>query len=252
MSAKSLHHSGMAGSVDGMVWAIWVEMVVLLICSPFSQACYLSSLWEIFQSMSKPSQCRRYHWRMYSGGGEAGDLGMEMVFDNQSILGFHLHSQGIPKIICCRPRLRTIRSVFSLDWEKRMSVWAFHPIVPLMFVVPSTLYARMGLGRRCREKFALDKRPMSMKFPVAPQSMRMVVSMICVPVANLIWRQIVHSFGKATNTWDKSWEEDVEVTSRIKNPHYLGRRWLWPHLLHHPHSRSSRFEGCLQGICPWW
>ena len=47
---------------------------------------------------------------------------MEMVFDNQSILGFHLHSQGIPKITCCQPRLRTIRLVFSLDWEKRMSV----------------------------------------------------------------------------------------------------------------------------------
>ena len=66
---------------------------------------------------------------------------MEMVFANQSILGFHLRSQGIPKITCCYPRLRTMRSVFSLDWEKRMFVWAFHLMVPLMFVVPSTLYA---------------------------------------------------------------------------------------------------------------
>ena len=113
---------------------------------------------------------------------------MEMVLDNQSILGFHLHSQGIPKITCCWPRLRTIRSVFSLDWENRMSVWAFHLMVPLAFAVPSTLYAQMGLGRHCRGKFALDRRPMSMKFPVAPQSMRAVVSMICVPVANLIGR----------------------------------------------------------------
>ena len=113
---------------------------------------------------------------------------METVFDNQLILGFHLCSQGIPKITCCQPRLRTMRSVFSLDWEKRMSVWAFHLMVPLMFAVPSTLYAQMGLGRHCRGKFALDKRPMSMKFPVAPQSMRAVVSMICVPVANLIGR----------------------------------------------------------------
>ena len=138
---------------------------------------------------------------------------METVLDNQSILGFHLRSQGIPKITCCWPRLRTIRSVFSLDCENRISVWAFHLIVSLMFAVPSTLYARMGLGRRCRGKFALDKRPMSIKFPVVPQSMRAVVLMICVPVANLIGRQIVRSFGKATNTWDKSWEGDVEVTS---------------------------------------
>ena len=103
---------------------------------------------------------------------------MEMVFANQSILGFHLHIQGIPKITCCRPRLRTIRSVFSLDWEKRMSVWAFHLMVPLTFAVPSTLYTQMGLGRCCKGKFALDKRLMSMKFPVAPQSMRAVVSTI--------------------------------------------------------------------------
>ena len=113
---------------------------------------------------------------------------METVFDNQSILGFHLHSQGISRIACCQPRLRTIRSVFSLDWEKRMSVWAFHLIVPLMFAVPSTLYTQMGLERCCRGKFALDKRPMSMKFPVAPQSMRAVVLTISVPVANLIGR----------------------------------------------------------------
>ena len=52
-----------------------------------------------------------------------------------------------------------------------------------------------------------------MKFLVAPQSMRAVVSTICVPVASLMGRQMVRSFGKATNTWDKSWEEDIEATS---------------------------------------
>ena len=62
-----------------------------------------------------------------------------MVFDIQLILGFHLHNQGIPKITCHLPRLRTIRSVVSLDQEKRMSVWAFHLMVPLAFAVPSTL-----------------------------------------------------------------------------------------------------------------
>ena len=152
-----------------------------------------------------------------------GDLGMETVFANQSILEFHLRNQGIPRITCRCPRLRTMRSVFSLEWEKRMSVWALHQMVPLTFVVPSTLYARMGLGRCCRGKFALDRRLMSMKFPVALQSMRAVVSTICVPVANLIGRRIVRPFGNATSTWDRSWEEDVEATSHIKNPHCLGR-----------------------------
>ena len=69
--------------------------MVLLICSPFSQACHLFSLWEIFRSASRPSQCRRYHWGMYSGGWDAGDLGMKMVFDNQLILGFHLRSHDM-------------------------------------------------------------------------------------------------------------------------------------------------------------
>ena len=52
-----------------------------------------------------------------------------------------------------------------------------------------------------------------MKFPVALQSMRAMVSTICVPVASLTGRRMVHSFGKATSTWDKSWEDDVEATS---------------------------------------
>ena len=67
-------------------------------------------------------------------------------------------------------------------------MWAFHPMVPLTLVVPSMLYAWMGLGRCCKGKFALDRRPMSMKFPAAPQSMRAVVLMVCVPVANLMGR----------------------------------------------------------------
>ena len=76
----------------------------------------------------------------------------------------------------------------SLDFEKRISVRAFHPMVPLALAVPSTLYARIGLGSCCNGQLALDRRPMSMKFPVVPQSMRAVVSTICVPVASLIGR----------------------------------------------------------------
>ena len=67
-------------------------------------------------------------------------------------------------------------------------MWTFHLMVPLTLAVPSTLYARIGLGSRCSGKLALDRRPMSMKFPVAPQSTRVVVSTICVPVASLIGR----------------------------------------------------------------
>ena len=58
---KSLHQSGMAGWTDSVAWAIQVEIVVLWICSPFSQACRLFSQLEIFRSASRPSHHRRYH-----------------------------------------------------------------------------------------------------------------------------------------------------------------------------------------------
>ena len=155
-----------------------METVVLLIDSPFNQASHLCSLFKIFQSTLRPSHHKRYHWGVWSEGGELGVFGIETVLDIQLIWEFHLHSQGIPRITCCRPRLRTMRSALSLEWEKRISVWAFHLMVPLTLAVPSTLYAWMGLGRCFRGKFALDKRSMLIKFPVAPQSMRAVVLMI--------------------------------------------------------------------------
>ena len=143
-------------------------------------------------------------------------------------------------------------SVVSLVCEKRMSVWAFHLIVPLALAIPSTLYARIGLGNRCSGKLALDRSPMLMKFPVAPQSMRAVVLTICIPVTSLTGRQMVRSFGRATSTWDKSWEDDIKVTSRIKNPHHQRRWWRRPHFLCHPHNKSSKFGGYLWVTSPWW
>ena len=140
----------------------------------------------------------------------------------------------------------------SLVREKRMSVWAFHLIVPLALAVPSTLYARIGLGSCCSGKLALDRRPILMKFPVAPQSMRAVVLTICVPVTSLTGRRMVRSFGKATSTWDKSWEDNVKATSRIKNPHHQRRWWRPLCFLRLRHSRFSRFGGCLLVIFLWW
>ena len=136
--------------------------------------------------------------------------------------------------------------------EKRISAQAFHLMVPLALAVPSTLYAQIGLGSRCSGKLALDKRPMSMKFPVALQSTRAVVSTICVPVTSFIGRQMVRSFGRATSTWDKSWEDDVEMNSRIKNPHHQRRLWQRPHFLRHLHSRFSGFGEYLQVTSLWW
>ena len=149
--------------------------MVLLIDPPFSHLC---NLLQIFQLALRPSHHTKYHWGMYSEGEGLSDFRMEIVFGTQSILGFHLHNQGIPRMTCCHPKLRTMRLVFSLDLENRMLVWTFHPMVPLVLAVLSILYAWMGLGRCFRGKFTLDRRPMLMKFPVAPQLMRAVVSMI--------------------------------------------------------------------------
>ena len=96
--------------------------MVLLINSPFNQAFRLYNLLEIFQSALRPSHHKRYHWGLYLEGRELGDFGMEMVFDIQSILGFHLCSQGIPRMTCCHSRLRTIRFVLSLELGNRMLV----------------------------------------------------------------------------------------------------------------------------------
>ena len=56
-----------------------------------------------------------------------------------------------------------------------MSVWAFHLMVSLTLAIPSTLYAQMGLGRYFKGEFALDRRPMSMKSLVTPQSIKAMV-----------------------------------------------------------------------------
>ena len=101
-------------------------------------------------------------------------------------------------------------SVLSLN---RISVWAFHQMVPLALAVPSTLLVMMGLGSFSRGNSRRQKRPTSMKFPVAPQSTRVVVSMICVPLDSLMGICMVLSFGRAVITWFTIWEEYVNGSS---------------------------------------
>ena len=96
--------------------------MVLFIDFPLGQAFCLCNLLEIFQLELRPSHHRRYHWGMYSEERKLGDLGMKMVFDIQSTLGFHLHSQGISRMICCHPKLRIMRFVLFLKFENRMLV----------------------------------------------------------------------------------------------------------------------------------
>ena len=96
----------------------------------------------------------------------------------QSMRGFMERSHGIPKMICFRPRLMTIRSRSSVPCGSAMQVWAFQRIVPRRLGVPSMLKVPMGWGSLFKGKLVRDNSPRSMKFPVALESMRAEVSTI--------------------------------------------------------------------------
>ena len=66
-----------------------------------------------------------------------------------------------------------------------------------------------------------DRSPRSMKFPVALESIRVVVLMVCCPTSSLIGKQRVHSLGEATSTWEVVEEGNIEVTSLFKNPEWI-------------------------------
>ena len=145
---------------------------------------------------------------------------------------------------------------FSILSLNRISVWAFHRMVPLALVVPSTLLAMMGLGSFSRGNLRRQRRLMSMKFPVAPQSTRAVVSTICVPLDSLMEIHMVLSFGRAVITWFTIWEEYIDGSFQAKNPQVL-QMLCSPGGLHSIVSRfgglqlrpspvSSRFEHMLQ------
>ena len=99
---------------------------------------------------------------------------------------------------------------------------AFHMIVPCLLREPSTLKVRTGWSILFRGKFASDRRPRSIKFPVAPELIKVVVLTVCFLMSSLTGKRSVLSLSEATSTWDKDWEGNVEVASCFKNP---GRGW---------------------------
>ena len=101
-----------------------------------------------------------------------------------------------------------------------------------------------------------QRRRTSIKFPVAPQSTRAVISTVCVPLDSLMGIRMVLSLGRAVITWFTIWEEYVDSSFQAKNPQVLrmlcslgdlhsivsgfGELWLCLSLA------SSRFERMLQ------
>ena len=152
-------------------------------------------------SESHPSHWSKYRWEVKSlslFGME--DLGKERVLLFQLMWGFLDFNQGIPRIIYLHPRLTTMSSKSSEPCGKTMQVWAFQRIVPRQLGVPSMLKAPIGCGNFFRGKLASESSPRSMKFPVAPESMRVVVSTVWVPTSSLIGKRSVRSLGEATST----------------------------------------------------
>ena len=171
-------------------------------------------------SESHPSHRSKYRWEVKSlslfG---VGNLSKERVLLFQSMWGFLDFSQGIPRIICLHPRLTTIRSRSSEPCGNIMRVWAFQRIVPRWLGVPSTLKALIGWGSLFRGKLARHSSPRSMKFLVAPESTRAVVSTVWVPTSSLIGKRSVHSLGEATSTCVVG-EGNIEMASPSKNPEW--------------------------------
>ena len=152
-------------------------------------------------SESHPSHRSKYLWEVKSlSWFRVGDLVKERVLFFQSMWRFLDRSQGIPRMICLRPRLTTISSRSSELCGSIMRVHAFHRMVCCRLGVPSTLKAPMGWGSLFRGKFARDKSPRLMKFPVAPESTRAEVSMVWVPMSCLIGKRRVRSLEGATST----------------------------------------------------
>ena len=84
-------------------------------------------------------------------------------------------------------------------------------IHPCLLVVLSTLNAwRGGIGQDIRRRHWT--REGSMKFPVAPQSMRAMVATVLTPYCSRMGNQIAHSDLFATSTEAMTEEEDVVAT----------------------------------------
>ena len=132
-------------------------------------------------------------------------------------------------------------SVLSLN---RISVWAFYRMVPSALVVPSMLLVMMGLGSFSRGNLRRQRRLTSIKFLVAPQLTRVVVSTICVPFDSLMGIRMVLSLGRAVITWLTIWEEYVNGSFRANNPQVLQMLYSLGDL----HNTVSGFGG-LQ-LCP--
>ena len=75
----------------------------------------------------------------------------------------------------------------------------------------------IGLGRWEKMKSSEESNWMSMKFPIALESMSAVVLMILFFPCSKIGKLMVLLLDNTTSTQFTEWEEDIETTSLLKN-----------------------------------
>ena len=78
------------------------------------------------------------------------------------------------------------------------------------------------MGSRMRTKLSQERRHKSIKFPVAPESIRAHMLTIFVFPCSVIGKVIDLLVGFATSTQSTAREGDVEASSLFKNPKLLG------------------------------
>ena len=138
------------------------------------------------------------------------------VFISQSIRGLYFANQGIPRTTWDRPK-STIMSVKSSSKPVACMCAVVAAVIhPCLLTVPSILKAcRAGMGRAGRRRRLM--REGSIKFPVAPQSMRAVVVTVLALYHSLMGNRKGHSdlFATITEAISRE-EEDVTTSSCFK------------------------------------
>ena len=138
-----------------------------------------------------------------------------MVFFTQSIWGLLFVNQGIPNTIWAHPRPtimkdRSSSKAVAWQWTQVAAV-----ICPCLFGVLSTFRAWRGdIGHEGRWRWLT--REGLMKFPVAPQSTRAVVTTVLTPYLRWIGNQITRSDWFTTNTEVMTKEVDIAMASCSK------------------------------------
>ena len=90
-------------------------------------------------------------------------------------------------------------------------MWQNHVSVGLpedhSWSVSSTIHIEGADGLRefLKRELARDRSPRSMKFPMALELMRAVVSTVCCPTSSLIGKRRVRSLGEATVSVTQGW-----------------------------------------------